>query len=38
MKSLKLLIATVAAIALSASVTANAARDRTGASSSKNQT
>ncbi|MGJ0533801.1 PRC-barrel domain-containing protein [Methylocystis sp.] len=38
MKSLKLLIATVAAIALSASVTANAGRDRTGASSSKNQT
>lgn len=38
MKSLKLLIATVAAIALSASVTANAARDRTGASSSKSQT
>ncbi|KAF0124125.1 MAG: PRC-barrel domain-containing protein [Methylocystaceae bacterium] len=38
MKSLNLLIATVAAIALSASVTANAARDRTGASSSKNQT
>lgn len=38
MKSLNLLVATVAAIALSASVTANAARDRTGASSSKNQT
>ena len=38
MKSLKLLIATVAAIALSASVTANAGRDRTGASSSKSQT
>jgi sporulation protein YlmC with PRC-barrel domain len=38
MKSLKLLIATVAAIALSASVTANAGRDRTGASSTKNQT
>jgi hypothetical protein len=38
MKSLKLLIATVAAIALSASVTANAARDRTSASSSKNHT
>ncbi|MGJ0394832.1 MAG: PRC-barrel domain-containing protein [Methylocystis sp.] len=38
MKSLKLLIATVAAIALSASVAANAGRDRTGASSSKNQT
>lgn len=38
MKSLKLLIATVAAIALSASVTANAARDRTNTSTSKNQT
>ncbi len=37
MKSLKLLIATVAAIALSASVTANAARDRTSTSKSQTQ-